>query len=563
MKTLLLLSVLLSAIFQLNAQETITLLDAKNSYSRSPQSVSYDPAKPIQVIVVKFASEADATAALGKLKFTTDASNPAADATLFKSEKDESDKKKLLFKIPKEKFGGQDVIHVAVLLSGTVKAKFDIKKKETGADPSAERFVAVKPDNNVFNALSATYSTNSVNYSTLTVPLSNKDNHLLYNLEDNKIKAQTGFVKKDLKVGSSLLFELNPVPNPEKFDVAIMGDYINRNDSTNKTLDKFLLNPFSGIDEIKAKSGGIAADKRKGIVLGYLQAVNSSLIKFLAHYRSQQFIDPVTFSTDKRALEGNVETVLRGLEGYPGNIPDLIVNEFEPSDTLFINPIMQNYVAVKKFNVNRTYLPIASLGNYDELGITVKLTPKANQQVGVRLDSVVNRVPLNLYGGIKVDVSTGLFYSFIDQPSYSIRKDSTIVKSSKGADSTASRYGSIIKEGGSAGKMGFATMVHFYSRWGTSVNVALSFGAGLTLIDDPQLRYMAGASLLFGRTNRVALTFGYMAGRVKQLSDVYLNEDESFRKVPFADTQLTTKKVTGHGCFLAVSYNFPLLKRKK
>lgn len=125
------------------------------------------------------------------------------------------------------------------------------------------------------------------------------------------------------------------------------------------------------------------------------------------------------------------------------------------------------------------------------------------------------------------------------------------------------RYGSIIKEGGSNGKMGFATMVHFYSRWWTNVNLALSFGAGLTLIDDPQLRYMAGASFLLGRTNRIALTFGYMAGRVKQLSDIYLNEDESFRKIPFADTQLSTKKVTAHGCFLAVSYNFPLLKRKK
>lgn len=384
--------------------------------------------------------------------------------------------------------------------------------------------------------------------------------------EDEKQAAKEKALRKHrVKVGSSLMLELNPVPNPYKFNVSIVSDYVNNNDSSTNILDKYLLNPFGNISEVDAKSGG-TDEERKKVVLGYLQVVNSELVKFLNYYRNDsQFIDRPTFEFDKKNLQSKIDAVLAKEDlNYPGNMQDFILNEFTADDSTRVAGILKNYAEFQRFIVPQTFLPIAKVSNYDELGITVKATPKANQFTGLHLDTITNRIPITVYRGIKVDVSTGLFYSGLDQPRYAILRDSTSVTSSTGIDSVTSRSAKIIKENGNHGRVGFASMIHFYSRWGANVNVSLSFGAGITFMEKPQLRYLIGGSILLGRTNRIALTGGYSFGRINDLSDTYrvADKDDEYKPLNPTATDLTMKKVMKGSAFFAVSYNFPLLKRK-
>lgn len=532
-----------------------------------PNIKEFDPSKPEQWIKINCSNTNEATTLLSKLTLTTDPTNRTVVTTLVKPVVDDEDPKILIFKIKKAQLSGRQLVPIEIWLENTRKAQFKIREKtlnaSTGEDSSP---AAIKPTSTDVLALtSISYTRNPLiaanPYSIFSDSITTVHT-IVYDLEKNTLRSNPNDTK--IAVGNSLTLDLYPVPNPAKFNVVINGDYINFNDSSTSALDNFLLNPFSGSPNISAVSGGSNGERRAKI-LGFLQEINTSVIQFLQYYRDDaQFIDRIAFQEDKKKLQAAINNVLSKDElKYPGNMQDYIINEFNHDDSTSLASFLKNYGEFQKFNVPQTYLPIAKVGNYDELGITIKVTPKEGMLTGLNFDSTTNRIPFTVYNGIKVDVSTGFFYSFIDQPSYSIRKDSTVVPSSTGADSIKSRSGSIIKESGVNGRMGFASMIHIYSRWGKDVNVSLSLGIGLTLIDDPQLRYMGGISLLLGRTNRIAITAGYMGGKVKELSDRYLNEDKSYRVVSSSENQLSTKTIMKGNFFFGVGYNFPLLKRKK
>lgn len=595
MKSFLLFAIaLLLLTIRLSAQDLITTIKTTNYQPLDLKK--YKPDQDSHLIKIVCADAGEATRLISKVKFTLDSDHPQDASKQIAPVKDETDSKTLIIVIPQAKLASSPKWLVALLVDGTVKISFKINADGDGGGGGSDEAIPVADlvtpagDPNV-KALSninfgVAPKTQPVRYQDI---YPSTDGHLMiYNIEKNELNLQlteeelkkandksTPEKKKAAKlraarnrrvdVGSSFSFELNPVPNPYKFSLNMSADYVNFNDSSKTELDKYLLNPFQNITDISAKSGG-TAEKRKAFVLGYLQVINSAVLKFLGLYRDElQFIDRPTFEADKQNLQAKIDQVLSKEElHYPGNMADFVLNEFTTDDSARVSGVLRNYAEFQKFTVPQTFLPVGKVGNYDELGITVKATPKANQVTGLHLDTITNRVPITIFNGIKVDVSTGIFYSFLDQKNYSIRKDSTMGKSSKGADSVTARSAKIIDERGVNGRMGFASMVHFYSRWWTNVNVSLSFGVGLTLVDDPQLRYMGGTSLLLGRTNRIALSFGYMFGRVKELSDKYYSDDlKSFRPVNPTETELAMKKVTKGACFIAVSYNFPLLKRKK
>ncbi|QIL42369.1 hypothetical protein G7074_25780 [Pedobacter sp. HDW13] len=380
---------------------------------------------------------------------------------------------------------------------------------------------------------------------------------------------KTNDEKAYLHVGDQFYFQLAPVPNPFKYTVKISYEYKDHNDSPDSMLEDLFLNPVKLLGSVRSLSSAAEKDdenpkikNRKNKALGYLQEANSAMIKFLDHYRSLDVIMPESFRKDKARLLTNINGMLKTADiGYNGDIEDYVSMVFEPADTVYVKKLVTNYRMVKAYEVPEHWVSMGQVQNFDELSYLIDIRSRPGRLTGLKLDTL-QRFTFPVHGGFKVDVSPGLFYTKLSQPVYSLNSDSVMGKTIKGADTVLSRSKSILREKGSNGQVGFSTMVHFYWRWGTAFNIAASIGAGLTLMDKPQVRYFGGLSFLAGRVNRLALTVGYTAGRIEELSDRYYNTDNSFKVVNNNETALSTKKVLKGDVFISLGYNFPLLKRK-
>lgn len=73
----------------------------------------------------------------------------------------------------------------------------------------------------------------------------------------------------------------------------------------------------------------------------------------------------------------------------------------------------------------------------------------------------------------------------------------------------------------------------------------LTFGPGLTLEKTPQVRAFIGAGLMFGRTNKLALSFGWTGGLVKRLATNY-SLDKTYTPAP---ADITRDRFKGGGFF--------------
>ncbi|WP_439505526.1 hypothetical protein [Sediminibacterium sp.] len=110
---------------------------------------------------------------------------------------------------------------------------------------------------------------------------------------------------------------------------------------------------------------------------------------------------------------------------------------------------------------------------------------------------------------------------------------------------------SILQENNSGVSAGINALMHFGGYFSNTSDFGgfISFGPGLTLEKNPQVRVMIGAGLLFGRTNKLALTFGRIGGPVKRLSSNY-NTTDKYNPAP---TDITRDRFRG-SWFLSLGY---------
>jgi hypothetical protein len=359
--------------------------------------------------------------------------------------------------------------------------------------------------------------------------------------------------KSYLRVGQKLSVILDPVPNPLRYNVKINNVFLNYNTETDSLLEKLLLNPWNLLGKNVTLAGTNGGRKKKA--LGYLQEVNSKLKEYMDAWQTIDGIDPIDFKSKKDGIRSAINNYLGSAAdlNYPGDIPDFLVNEFDPSDSLYIKPFIKTYQAFLSFDVTQTRKQIVQTPNADEMIVNIQILPKAGIATALQTDTAVS-LSIPIFGGFKVDVSPGIFYSFFGQNTYSLRADSS---AAPGSSTAYQKFKTIVTEKQPGGSAGFSTLMHFYSRWTRDVNFALSIGAGITLGNSTQVRYLTGGSILFGRTNRIALSGGYSFGNVNMISGKYKDN-----RAENTDSSVDTYKTLKGAGFIALSYNIPILKRK-
>lgn len=111
---------------------------------------------------------------------------------------------------------------------------------------------------------------------------------------------------------------------------------------------------------------------------------------------------------------------------------------------------------------------------------------------------------------------------------------------------------SILKEENNNISAGINALMHIGGYIGeqNEVGAYLAFGPGLTLEKTPQVRVFIGAGLMFGRTNKLALSFGWSGGLVKRLTTNY-NLSDNYNPAP---ADITRDRFKGGG-FISLGYS--------
>jgi len=147
--------------------------------------------------------------------------------------------------------------------------------------------------------------------------------------------------------------------------------------------------------------------------------------------------------------------------------------------------------------------------------------------------------------GFKIDFSTGLIASSLNDETYSL--DST---STPGTTS-------IVAKDGDDWNLRFGTMAHFYPRTGSMIDVGAHFGFLVDSDLDTQLG--VGASLMLGKPDRVALSVGMAFGRVDRLKTTLESQQAEFNGSP---VETLTEERWDMGLYFGLTFNFAQVNGK-
>lgn len=200
---------------------------------------------------------------------------------------------------------------------------------------------------------------------------------------------------------------------------------------------------------------------------------------------------------------------------------------------------------------------VPQVQNYDQYEFILNIKPKT----GIPASSIVDNqsIDVDILGGFRVDVSTGLIVTGLYDYKYSLRGDSTTIRNGKNTqDSVINRRHQVIRDANNKYDFGLASLIHFYPRLTKSINVGLNMGAAVTLFNGPKFRYLVGGSLLIGRYNRFAINAGWAMGFVDRLSSVHASSGAIY--IPKA-SDLKMQKVFSYEPYIGVTYNIALKSR--
>ena len=179
--------------------------------------------------------------------------------------------------------------------------------------------------------------------------------------------------------------------------------------------------------------------------------------------------------------------------------------------------------------------------NIDAVQIDVTRTRISD---GVKLDDITYIIWIR--GGVKFDVSAGVFLSSLVDKSYG-KQDVTV--SENGMDVTRQM---IFEREANSYKIGFGSTLNISPRKGGSwFKPMLSVGAMLR--EDQNFQLIAGGGFTLGKKERILFQFGTVMGTVTRLANNY-NLNDTF-EISGGDDAIPTVQRFQFGHFFGISYN--------
>ncbi|NHN24551.1 hypothetical protein FIA58_002585 [Flavobacterium jejuense] len=195
-------------------------------------------------------------------------------------------------------------------------------------------------------------------------------------------------------------------------------------------------------------------------------------------------------------------------------------------------------------NLDSYTLPIDIQGqNIDAIEFKLKRFDKETKEEDINFASK----PYNIWikGGLKIDVSAGLFFSSLYDYEFDKRDDL----------STSGNKIITLKNKGEY-DLAFGSMINTYVRMNSWVVPTLNFGAALT--QNEKLQVLFGGGLILGKQERIILTAGISMGKVERIADSY-SVGESYN---LGDSgTIPTQSEFKFGNFFGITYNLSKVKK--
>jgi len=178
----------------------------------------------------------------------------------------------------------------------------------------------------------------------------------------------------------------------------------------------------------------------------------------------------------------------------------------------------------------------------DEIRFEVKIEPRKEAESILCLEKRHFNTVTPVYGGVKIDFSTGLFFSSLVDKSYSSNPLT--------ADSSRSTISENAQN--NIGQVSIGGMMHISRRSAGYIKPTLSFGLGVNSTDFTNANIFIGGGVVIGNKERFIVSGGYTMSNIDFLRSKYkLNTEYSTSEL---DDELTESTLKG-GWFFSLTYN--------
>lgn len=231
------------------------------------------------------------------------------------------------------------------------------------------------------------------------------------------------------------------------------------------------------------------------------------------------------------------------IAAYKRGFPQ-ILNAFDSAFNKVLLAKVYKQIATASSSTRFISLPYTLSGDITKFQVDISGIDASKTPQSYNTTIILNKHPNRLWS-----FTTGVFMSGLRNSDYSIL---TNVQPNSVSPAQRDTVYSILKEQGSSPSAGINALMHIGGYFGSKSDVGafVTFGPGLTFEKSPQLRVMLGAGLIFGRSNKLALSVGWTGGPVKRLSSNY--DLQSFYKP--APTDITKDQFKG-SWFISIGYS--------
>ena len=188
------------------------------------------------------------------------------------------------------------------------------------------------------------------------------------------------------------------------------------------------------------------------------------------------------------------------------------------------------------------YLLPVKIQNYDYSIFTTSIRSKNTQE------ELVLNMPFRNKGGVKIDFSSGVLLNGLYSTSYMLIKQDNENSIIKEETDKTSKFNT-----------GISILAHVYKRGNEFNNYAISSGFSYNL-NQQNINFLLGGSVLFGSEQRFIFTGGINVGRVSQLANYY-QTDKLYKTTDFGtDSKVPMVNVLKASWFVGISYNLGINK---
>lgn len=350
------------------------------------------------------------------------------------------------------------------------------------------------------------------------------------------------------RAGHPLTFDVINI-NPFKYNVSITKSDTNYNESDALIVDGIVRKYATSLGSAQAAGTETAYDPIE--VFSYFKKLAFDVGGYMDAHSYQDCIDMSSLGSERDAIFSASSKLFADtfkLYSLDKVSNYLYVNHDKIDSSDFVNA-MVTFTKFRNYSFRYAYL-IPQVQNKDEVVYTLNIHPKdSTQSTGIRVTNEQIHIPVR--GGFKIDGSVGVFYSSLANQQYYARPDSFYTLAHNGHDSVLTKGNRVLPtQKNFLGEFGAMALVHFYPRLSRIVNVAFTGGVGVTFDKSPSPRGLVGGSIMFGKSNRLAISGGAVLGPVQVLKSQFASPALYSQSSDFTETRVRV------GGFLSLSYNF-------